>query len=371
MNRRAWLLLGLIVALPESVLSQDRASATLVGVLPASEAMALTRPSLATDGQTLLVVDSRNREAWIVDLQTGSVEMLGGRGQGPGEYLHPQSAGWYQDSLWVTDIQQRRVNLYSPDGDGSRTLTVGGIHLFDQPVSPKAPRAHGGVIAETLRMTINLIDGGLPTFVGWADASGEVLSSIRLETLDADLVASSADGAAFHSSQPFGRRDEFAVSPDAKAVWVVRDVAEVMTVEQYDANGDLRATHRISYEAPILEPKDIEAWLSGVRESLGEFAPRFERSLNDELLRPSRWPRARQVVADYFNAVWIEHPGPETSQWRRVCADGSALVVDLPIEVDSIAVAGRVMFAVRTGDYDVPEIVQLSLPGWVRACEPG
>lgn len=68
---------------------------------------------LAVDPARRLYVLQPQEGTLTVLTPEGDLEMqLGGRGQGPGEFLAPAALGWRGDTLWVMDAAQRRLSWF-------------------------------------------------------------------------------------------------------------------------------------------------------------------------------------------------------------------------------------------------------------------
>jgi hypothetical protein len=57
----------------------------------------------------------------IYDAAGKRVATVGRRGSGPGEFMMFAGVGWFHDTLWVSDIQQRRTTFIGPDHEVLRT----------------------------------------------------------------------------------------------------------------------------------------------------------------------------------------------------------------------------------------------------------
>ena len=83
--------------------------------------------AVSPDGRSILVAQPNERVLRMFD--TGSAQpayVVGGEGNGPGEFVAIAAAGWRRDTLWVTDPQQSRVTLFRRNGDLLRTSAVRG-----------------------------------------------------------------------------------------------------------------------------------------------------------------------------------------------------------------------------------------------------
>lgn len=83
--------------------------------------------AVSPDGRSILVAQPNERVVRIFDAGSArQTHVVGGEGNGPGEFVTMAAAGWRRDTLWVTDPQQARVTLFRRSGDLLRTYAVRG-----------------------------------------------------------------------------------------------------------------------------------------------------------------------------------------------------------------------------------------------------
>jgi hypothetical protein len=68
--------------------------------------------------------------------------VIGGEGEGPGEFQSPLTMGWVADTLWVLDTDGYRFNQFSPEGEFLGSFRVP-FEFGEDPSSPSPPRANG------------------------------------------------------------------------------------------------------------------------------------------------------------------------------------------------------------------------------------
>jgi len=67
--------------------------------------------------------------------------------------------------------------------------------------------------------------------------------------------------------------------------------------------------------------------------------------------------------------VWLRHPHGSGDRWRRVCEKGGEYVLRFPDNVISVFSGGGRVLGIRRGPFDVPEIVEFTLPKGLPLCE--
>jgi len=323
-------------------------------------------------GDRLLIVERRLDEVWIVDLASGDLLQLGGEGEGPGEYRGPSFGGWTGDSIWVTDPELNRIVVYGPEGQHVRTVPSGAFSGVDRLALPTGLLSGGIYFLHSPRPTGEVIMGnGVNTHLTWLAPTGEVLRSLTLSTRTADLVAQTANGGAFHGTQPFAQFEHFVVDPNGGGVWTASGSVGVIAVRRFDALGREVFSRTVRYDAPELRRSDIEGWIDQVVVR-NRLRSEFYRPIRDAIKRPETWPMFDRITAGTDGSLWLRHPHSSGDRWRRVCEVGEGYVLRFPEAVISVLSSNRRVLGIRQGQSEVPEIVELVLPDDLPPCaKPG
>lgn len=88
----------------------------------------------------LYVADTRRHDIKVFDGQGQLVDVVGGRGTGPGMFNFPTHLAWSGDRLLVSDTLNFRVQQFDPAGDPRRTFGEIGLYLGNM-VRPKGVAA--------------------------------------------------------------------------------------------------------------------------------------------------------------------------------------------------------------------------------------
>ena len=224
-----------------------------------------TRP----DG-SLLVADGTGGELVLLDLDLGTRTMVGGRGEGPGEYRAP-SRVWPLpgDSTLLLDVSNNRLTVLTPDLSFGATRPMfemdpdGGILLLNPQVIDGSGRMY-----TTNGFSMSLIGGA-------GDGSGSDSVPIVRATLDdltPDTVASLAPtstapvemrtsrggGMITRQRAPYSASDSWGVAPDG-SVAVAR--AADYHLEWISSDGSVRNGVPVAWDAVPVGQAEKEAWV--------------------------------------------------------------------------------------------------------------
>ena len=230
-----------------------------------------TRP----DG-SLLVADATGGELVLLDLDLGTRTVVGGRGEGPGEYQAP-SRIWAlpADSTLLLDIGNNRLTVLAPDLSFGATRPMfemdpdGGIVLLNPQAIDGAGRMYS-----TTGFSMNL---GSPDATGGSGSDSLPVLRTTLDDLAPDTVARLAPRSAapfeMRSNRgdrmvtmqraPYSASDSWGVAPDG-SVAVAR--AADYRLEWISSDGSVRSGAPVAWDAVPVGQAEKEAW---VREQSG------------------------------------------------------------------------------------------------------
>lgn len=222
---------------------------------------------------SLLVADGTTRELVLLDLDLGTRTVVGGRGEGPGEYQAPTRI-WPLpgDSTLLLDVPNNRLTVLTPD------LSFGATRpMFE--VDPEAGvlLLNPQVIDGSGRMyTTNGFSMNLPGR-GAGDGSGSDSVPVVRATLDdltadtvARLASRSTSRVEMRSNQgdrmvtmqraPYSPSDSWGVAPDGSVV-VAR--AADYRLEWTSPDGSVRSGTPVVWDAIPVGQAEKEAWVEG------------------------------------------------------------------------------------------------------------
>ena len=252
---------------------------------------------------------------WVVDGQTSEIRLfqpngvhlatIGGRGEGPGEFLRPRLLGSFRgDSVAVWDDANGRLSVISPDGAVVRTEPA----VLVQGVLPRAMRVFddGSILAQTPRIVS----------AGSLEAGQLLGDSVRLIRLDPEEPVpepvAEARGPAWvwtgRSQVPLAFTINASFDLDQDEVYVVAGPEFRVNVFQrgtlFESFGVDRAPRKVS-------PEDIAAYVDVIRGYMTE--PTLSEYLAgvDHPSRPGVLPAYSRVLVSGEGRVWAQIYSPD------------------------------------------------------------
>ena len=224
-----------------------------------------TRP----DG-SLLVADGTGGELVLLDLDLGTRTVVGGRGEGPGEYQAP-SRIWALpgDSTLLLDIGNNRLTVLAPDLSFGATRPMFEMDP-DRGIVLLNPQAIDG--AGRMYSTGLSINFGSPAAAGGSGSDSLSVLRTTLDDLTPDTVArlaprstaevemrsSRGDQMVTMQRAPYSASDSWGVAPDG-SVAVAR--AADYRLEWISSDGSVRSGAPVAWDAVPVRQAEKEAWV--------------------------------------------------------------------------------------------------------------
>ena len=315
----------------------------------------------------------------VLDADGGFVRTIGGKGEGPGEFVAIGGMGFVGDTLWL----QNWPVLYTSFFDSA------GMHLKTE--SDHGPPSTG---PRTWRTSIPLA-GGRGFYIPAAGNHGE--ARVRLPVTVGDRSDESRDTLAFKfdvtnmsiagvgvfSYSATVTPPIYSIDPEGNGIVIadwVPDRPEVVTVRHFDGHGRLTRESTIGAELRTIpsqvKKKFVEEGMKkadGPYESArqsGQQVPRSLRAAVEEaLLLPDHYAPVQGMLVTRSGHVWLRETTTvdvHEGQWVVLGPDGEAeLRVTAPERVVFRAIDGDRVWATSTNELDVPFIVlyELVRPG--------
>ena len=292
-------------------------------------------PSFVTalpNGQ-LAVVEYEDQRIWVFDRDGSLVRMLGGRGEGPGEYQRlTQLRLTDGDTLAAWDPELVRLTLYAPDG-----------HAVDKVITPRS-------VFGQFPMFVGLADGnlflrsGLDFMAVFAKGTGPQVDTAvvaRYRVTDSQATVADTLGAwpalAIHAfvegnsfsyrTSPFASQARFALR-DGRVYVALGDRYEIQVWDA--ATGALNTLIRASgRERPPVTEADRSAYEARALENVA-FAAEEEMLANIEY--PERKSSYVALLVDDDGRIWVQETD-DNGLWRVFDASGNMeAVVRVPDE---------------------------------------
>lgn len=325
---------------------------------------------------------------WTAEGQPAGV--IGGEGQGPGEFTRPGLLGFFGDTLWVMDTYAYRVSYFDPDGTFLTRVVpevaLGGAEDAEwSPPRPEAPLRDGTFLAEAPGWSRDIATGDLTRapFVHM-DAEGETLSTVWMrEWRTTDVLALLDDeGGGFFGRQPFGDQTLTAtmecglVVVDRRA-WNGEGEAAVR-VTLLAVDGDTVWSTPIPYEPTPLLGERVDSAAKALAADLFEFRSRsqpglslgaFESDMIEATYAPDWVPPVRSMVTAEDGSIWLERFEPVTGddgsvlrEWWVLAPDGAPdATAYTPDGFQLMLVTDDSLWGVETDELDVSYIVRYRL----------
>ena len=316
-----------------------------------------------TDG-TIVVADGQSREVRFFDRSGRFQRAVGGEGEGPGEFDNLASLYKCGGGLYTHDLWQRRITVWSLEGDLERTFVLnepgtdrgpygyrcgpGGSFVVAGWGSLRGPPARPGasfdLYAQPAPLWLLDEEGQLSLELG------EYVSSERLRMINP------LRGSGPH---PFGRSVVYALGADH----IFIGSAERLEVEVYDRSGRLLRIMR----GPDDELGITDSFLAEYRSAQLSGIDSVGRAQLEEagMLMPPAMPAFTYFLLDTEGNLWVKRfhpPWEEGNRWGVFSPDGEFYGdVDMPIGLEVMDITVDYVLGVTRDDLDVERVELLAL----------
>lgn len=315
--------------------------------------------------------------------------VIGGEGEGPGEFTRPARLGFFGDSLWVMDTRTYQVSYFDPSGAflgrvAPQVAMGRGEDVEWSPPRPEAPLRDGTFLGRAPGWSREIATGDLTRapFVHM-DGEGETLSLVWMQQLrPTDVLALMDEDGDIFGRQPFGDQtltstvDDGLIVVDRRA-WEGEGQASVR-VTRLGVAGDTVWSTAIPYEPTALPRERVDSAAKELAAVLFEFRSRadpglapgaFERDMIQATYAPGWVPPVRSMVVADDGSIWLERFGPVTEDdgsilraWWILGADGVPdASAHTPDGLQVMVVTDDAVWGVETDELDVNYIVRYDL----------
>jgi hypothetical protein len=329
-----------------------------------------------SDKGDVYVLDATSREVRVFSAKGERLRVMGGPGDGPGEFSLPGDMGLIGDTLWVEDGGRRRLTWFGPNGDVLSTMSTQGVP-FESGVrgvsirlTPSRPRPDG--LIESDRSLVVSPDREIRPYrypVVLFDRQGAVVDTLRWETADENAVTFRAAG-----------RQGYApvlgpVSPVVAELvdgWVVVDwtvpagtTNGLMNIRRVRHERDTVYRQALRYRAVPVPDSILDSLIAprlSIAAMLGLTEGQMQSALREAIDLPESRPPIRIVYAGGDGTVWVQlnTPPADVAEWVLIGADGSPQGrLKLPARMRIYHSELPTIWAVDLDDVDVPWLVRL------------
>ena len=323
------------------------------------------------------LLDSSAKEVRVFSAEGERLRVIGGPGEGPGEFSFPVDMGLLGDTLWVSDGRTQRLTWFGPDGDvlfttpGHGVPFEAGVRGVRVTLTPSHPRPDG-LIGSDLSLFVSPNREIRPYRypVVLFDRKGAVVDTVRWDTADV-VAAPTYRGGGGQRYAPYLRplRPVEAELADGRIVldWMVpagsseglMDILKVGPAEDSVYHRTLR------YDAIPVPGHILDSLMAPRLENaaaMGESERKLESALREAIQLPEFRPPVRVVHAGNDGTFWLQLNTPTTAvaDWILIGDDGSALGrLSLPLGTQIHHSALPTVWAVALDTLDVPWLIRL------------
>jgi hypothetical protein len=336
---------------------------------------------LVSSTGTMVVSQPQDTLLILFDARGRRLGTFGRGGEGPGEFRRMVRAGWMADTLWVSDVQQRRVTFITPDRKLARTqLHLPTVNLNGKAVDsvmtmlgavPYALFADGRMVVSVLEMseTRTQWPGGVAGTTAYihVNGSGDFLNVMGTQARSSCSVSYRFDKGNGSVAIPFCGRPMSGLAADGSRFLSVaveeqtaRTVAYRVTVTR--TTGDTLFSRR--YTAPTVAiPRDLaEERLNAASSRPNPFPganEAMEKALAGVKVPPVFPPYSRALVGR-DDTIWIElYRRDEPRTWQVLDGQGNPVArVNVPWNVEIQIASRTTIWGVETDDDGLEHIVR-------------
>lgn len=308
----------------------------------------------------LWIADDLAGHIVVLDDQGGLSQLIGGKGQGPGEFMQVEVLGWGGGGIAAYDVEQRRTSVIDPVTAEVRTVSTRTTALGPDYV----PEHVQGVGAQDRRVSIPLDQPSQPSGTGWT-----AYPATRVVVADHDgpsrtvMAGVSPIGTYFDGERylrhPLQTLVDAAVSGDVAAL--VGTVTGDLLLADLDGTNVRSINWNAAPGLPV--GPETRTWLESFWESLPAeqvrfFAPR--EAMTDDAI-PDRRPFLDRVIMSSDGLIWVRRSavGDGPRRWDVVTLDGTHVGgIELP-EGESVLAADRHVVATLRRDPTDAHVVAL------------
>ena len=306
--------------------------------------------------------------------------VLGGAGEGPGEFQDVYSIGMLGDTLYVSDRALGRVSYFRNEQFlASRRWIAGSIpgetvrELLFFPNVPEVvledgralvvPNAHalpvrGRSSASVLMRTPVLVVSG----------ESQVLDTLAWEELRGVAATVAHRGNQYQAAVPFQRTSFTELGPGGSGAVIVADSSGHLVVTGLAPSGDTIFAHKLRYTPLPLAEEGIEIALRNLKFG-PQPLPKDEVAVRDALEAkvrreehlPEHYPAVSELFVGQDGTVWLrrEESAEGTVDYTVLWGDGRPRgKVAIPADQRVVAALDDVMVAVAESELGVPTLVR-------------
>jgi len=342
------------------VIGEPRATLTVVGDV-----------LVGADG-SIFVTQPQDQQVLTFAPDGELVRTIGRRGRGPGEFLDPESLGWWADTLVVGDRGLGRISAFDPGGKLHYTVTT--LVRTSVPHRPLGILANGLIVAEQSPGSDDLIVDGAVTVrpLLLLDREGATvghLHSLSIGRHDRARVVIRVGGEPTYSFflHPFPDSDLYDVDPEGRGVVAVSQAGVNGSEPQFAVawltpSGERRWTKVFSYtpQPSSAMTRDTMAALVDKFTQHPSFhgVPRgqIERSIRRDIDLPAFLAPVSAVVVGSDGTIWLRREPVAADAMWMVLDDRGVPIAEVRMPFDLRVQVGKPRTARATDSGPAPKV---------------
>lgn len=326
-----------------------------------------------------------NEQVLRVFAPDGTLEqVLGGEGEGPGEFRRPYAMGSIGDTLWVLDNGTSRFTRFTWNGDLIDSFRApmptvdaesGERRIYPDALLPGG-RVYGRALADATLVATGEITHGTHVIMDLGGTTADTVLHVPLGRNQWEIRDPADErGPRMYTRQPFGDGRLTALPADGDGLWIVdRSVGRGRSGSSYEVfritfAGDTVVRRAFDPALPPVSEEEIDSAFDVWAEVLGNGplgtgvgVPELRSWIERDFYHPAARPGVTHVVAGRDGTLWLQESwawSDSTTTWRVLDAKGvPRRRVTLPADLRVLVAEEGTVWGSRTDDLDVPYIVR-------------
>ncbi len=301
------------------------------------------------------------------------IREIGGRGEGPGEFVTLGDFGWRADSLWVIDWPQQRVAFFDRSGEHLATQRVVGplLRHSSRPATANAVLKDGTLLAIPTVRSRHIADGTIKLLpILRLDRSGVLLDTLGM------LNPRGAKGSVWVGD----KRATFGLFIKSNTLWkptidgssivvVHRPIADSgdrghFQIDKILISGDTAFSRRYRYSPKPVPSGSADAAIAQLASNLQliGFTPiQAGRLASDSMRVPHYQAPVSSLVTGRDGSIWLRREGLRGDEVNWVVLDARGEIVmnvRAPSDLEILQASREQVWGVVKDDLDVPYVIR-------------
>ncbi len=323
---------------------------------------------LATDSSGYIyVAQPLDHGIAVFDPAGRFLRIIGGKGQGPGEFERVDNIGLLGDTVWATDQRLQRLSLFFRDGRllSTMRLTVPGRGLG---TVPRAVLPDDLAVGQVAVSSVDLLMNEHPsTPLVLFDRSGRTVRALARLDLSHEIFAVRLAKSVLTTVQPFRDSPLWAVPSNGRSITLVRRPASpdgrgaTFSVTKFLHTGDTVFSTEYAYTPTEISRRQLDSVIRTTVERSSSRSPEAAPLIREALFIPKYYPPVSSLFVGRDGAIWLRRESSDTveDEWLVIGPDGVPVwTVLVPAMAQLQEAAGGTVWGVVHDELDVPYVVR-------------